>query len=299
MKSLVLFCLLGMVLPRLAAAEEGTLVGILENLSPPEQKALETNYGIKGDAAIRVAFWKTESGWQAFDYPAGTLELLHTANRLLPKEVTWTIAFDGKARGSLTGATPGRWELYADIGRQWPVTGETIPRFGKPSERFASSLGEGHKVYRPLVLVSKPLAADPDGWKTAPLTGTDLGAARARFRAKITSENKELRYRDDDIKLVSAYRSEAGMKAFALQLDPKLNHDDGPPDSEWMNHWFLSDGHEPSSFLGRGLTLIDAGDYDGDGHSELIFMKSEENYDGYVLWDPEHPGTVEIGWSYH
>ena len=44
---------------------------------------------------------------------------------------------------------------------------------------------------------------------------------------------------------------------------------------------------------------IDAGDYDNDGHSELIFAKPGYNYDGYVLYDDDLRHPVEFGWSYH
>ncbi len=296
---LVVLGLIGVLLPRLGRADDGIEIGILESLSPPEQKQLEANYGITGDAVIRMAFRKIENRWQAFENNADTPETLRTAARLFPQKLTWTVAFDGKARGSITGLTPEAWKFYADFGRQFPVPGQAIPRFGKPDERFASLPAEGNKVYRPLVLVSRPFAADPDGWKPARLAGKDLVKARAPFRAQVATESKDLRYIDDDIEVVSVYRSQGGRIAFALRINPALSHEDGPPDTEWTTHWFISDGLDNTEFLGRGLTLIDAGDYDGDGHSELIFMRSDENYDGYALWDPRQAGIVEFGWTYH
>lgn len=50
-------------------------------------------------------------------------------------------------------------------------------------------------------------------------------------------------------------------------------------------------------FLGGGLALIDAGDDDGDGQSELGFAKSGYNDDGYVLFSDDFRAAAESGWS--
>jgi len=64
-------------------------------------------------------------------------------------------------------------------------------------------------------------------------------------------------------------------------------------------HWFAIEGTGAPRFLDRDLTLIDAGDYDGGGHSELIFAKGGYNYDGYVLYDGDLRHAVEFGWNQH
>jgi hypothetical protein len=50
---------------------------------------------------------------------------------------------------------------------------------------------------------------------------------------------------------------------------------------------------------GNELLLIDAGDYDGNGRSELVFRKSSYDYDGYVIYFDDFAKSAEFGWTYH
>jgi len=47
------------------------------------------------------------------------------------------------------------------------------------------------------------------------------------------------------------------------------------------------------------IMLVDAGDYDGDGDSEVIFWVSRYNHDGYVLFYKQLSRFVEFSWGYH
>ena len=51
--------------------------------------------------------------------------------------------------------------------------------------------------------------------------------------------------------------------------------------------------------IGGDLTLLDTGDYDGDGASEVIFQSSGYNRDGYILFHPRDGSKQEFHWSYH
>jgi hypothetical protein len=53
-------------------------------------------------------------------------------------------------------------------------------------------------------------------------------------------------------------------------------------------------------YIGQGLELVDAGDYDMDGHSELLFWSSAYNRDGYVLFPSNLAATpTTFQWNYH
>jgi hypothetical protein len=86
---------------------------------------------------------------------------------------------------------------------------------------------------------------------------------------------------------------------FGLELSKSVPQADELPGPERQAHWFAGDTPQTLKFLGSGLALIDAGDYDGDGHSELVFAKSGYNHDGYVLFSDDLAHSAEFGWSYH
>ena len=154
-------------------------------------------------------------------------------------------------------------------------------------------------AHRPLVLVTRPDTGDPDEWKPAKLDDAWRAAGIASFRAEVKPAASDLRLRDKDVKLVKAYRAKSGRVLFALELSKTVPHADQVPGPEWQTHWFAGDTPQALKFLGGGLALIDAGDYDGDGRSELIFAKSGYNYDGYVLFSDDFRAAAESGWSYH
>ena len=66
---------------------------------------------------------------------------------------------------------------------------------------------------------------------------------------------------------------------------------------QYENHWFVMSANP--KHLGDGMDLLDAGDYDGDGHSEMIFWTSGENRDGYVLVYDDFAKRAEFYWHYH
>ena len=53
------------------------------------------------------------------------------------------------------------------------------------------------------------------------------------------------------------------------------------------------------NWIGNGLTLLDTGDYTGEGTSEILFQYDGYNRDGYVLLDPRDDSKNEFAWSYH
>jgi hypothetical protein len=106
------------------------------------------------------------------------------------------------------------------------------------------------------------------------------------------------RYTARDLVVRSAYRNARGRQIIALALRSSLEGCDAYGlDPQYQNHWFSMDS--VPKHLGDGLDLLDAGDYDGDGHSELIFWMSGEDLDGYVLVYDDLSKRVEFSWNYH
>ena len=83
-------------------------------------------------------------------------------------------------------------------------------------------------------------------------------------------------------------------------MELRTNHTcEDIPGEEWEEPvWFLlHDG--TAKYIGRSLTLVDAGDYDGDGTSEVVFQYSGYNRGGYVLLHDHLTQVAQFTWSYH
>jgi hypothetical protein len=313
----VLAPVLAFATPALAGGED-TIVGILESLSPGSAAELQRSYGTTVSAEVRVAFAKRDGKWVAYRSDVGDLEELNAARRSFPESVTWTITFDGKSRGRLESALPDRWLYYAHIGVQLIRPNSAVPRFGKPTADF-EPFGADTPVYRPVVLVSQPQASqlqtsqlqtsqlqtsqlrvhDPQKWKPAKLGNGDLRRVLADFRRQVRTESSGVEFSDGDVRPDKVYRSAAGEVLFALAIRGPKPPADGPPGPAWSPHWFVANGAEPIRFLGSEMALIDAGDYDNDGQSEVVFLKVSYNFTGYMLFFDDFRQSVEFGWSYH
>jgi hypothetical protein len=71
-----------------------------------------------------------------------------------------------------------------------------------------------------------------------------------------------------------------------------------PGDPGWATHTFFLSG-DGVRYLGSGLSLVDAGDYDADGAAEVLFWSTGYNDDGYVLFYDGLSRHAEFFWSYH
>src|SRR5258708_11648386 len=279
------------------AVDDDIFVGILESLSPGRAQELRRSYGSTAVADVRVAFVKRAGHWQAFPSDFGDLAELKTASRSFPQRVGWTIAFDGKPRGRVESELPEQWLAHRDVGVELIISAGKLPRFGPPA---AEEPFDGHgPVYRPLVLVSQPYAGDPAQWKPTKLDNGYLERALPDFRLKVSTSDASLTFKDRDVRAVKAYRSNAGEVLFALAIRGIKPPVAEVPSSAWTPHWFVADGADPIRFLGSGLTLIDAGDYDNDGRSETIFLKADYDFTGYVLSFDAFPHSPEFAFHYH
>jgi hypothetical protein len=231
---------------------------------------------------------KKRSGeWRAFRSDFGDVNELGTAMQDFPKQIEWTIAFSGKALGHVESSMPASWPSYSEVGVQLLPAHQDMPHQGRPSpeyQRWASD----EPLYRPLVLVSQPHVIDPDQWKPIKLASSYPKAAVPELRKRIKEEDSNLKFSDRDVQAASACSSNEGRVVFALTA-PSLRG----------LHWFVADTRSSVRFLGSELVYLDAGDYDVDGHSEIIFKKSGYNQDGYVLFSADFRHSAEFSWSSH
>ena len=247
---------------------------------------------------VRIVFQFLNGRWSAMPHEADDEEALAKLSKRYPAKVSWTVAFGGRKVGTVDSFERS-YSTYGQVGTENLTPDSAPPEITDDAEAFATWLGVSQ--FRPLVAVSRPNYADPDHWKPfhpPPELGTQAHAAFRKAIPVLRCEDLEVPYADDDIVLLDkGYRSDGGDSLLALRATPSNDRCESNEDA-WDSAWFLL-AHGIFHFVGAGLTLLDAGDYDGDGISEIVFQTSGYNRDGYVLYHPGKKTKVEFGWSYH
>ena len=274
------------------------LVGILED--NPGHYSGDQHY-----RDIRVVFRKEGAAWFAFPSDCPDQNCLKTIAAKFPEQVNWTVSFDGKQAGRVVGKTPLSFDFYSTVGQQAIVGSTAPPTIGKPSAAFAGFLGE--PVYRPLVAVSEPNYQDPEDWKPTQLSTVTIAAVRKAFRnrfpkaANCSRQDIERRkpwpYTDANILVNKAYSSNRHWLIAEVELSG--DECDGPPDEAFGSQWFVITPEQQVRFLDSDMWLVDAGDYDNDGKSELVFSIHEYNRGGYKLFYDDFRRSATFKFSYH
>jgi len=254
---------------------------------------------------IMPAFEKNESGWQSI-------------KSFAPPQMNWTIAFDGKNLGAVESRSENEADqLNSESSRakQSILTPfSKIPSVGNPSTKFAGVYGFGPaKFRRPLVAVSKPYFKDPDNWKRTALPDEVASVVRAGFRRQFPHVDRcsdeeiaerDWKFPDSAIKIRAAYASNKNSFLVATHLDAGNcgwgGHPDDPLDS-FVDQWFFVGKDRATQRIGGFDELLDAGDYDNNGHSELIFFSlRSETSDAYDLVygdDFEHKAELVVRYN--
>lgn len=275
-------------------ASRGKLyLGVLDDA---REEMVNWKPGVAHERVVRPIFEKTASGWKEFD------------NSSLPPNMIWTVAFDGKNLGTVK-TQAGSYGFTAIQKILTPQSG--IPSVGVPSQQFAGLLGDGGqtKFRRPLIVVSKPYFHDPDGWKRAKVSDEIALLVRNAFRHEYPHvdrcKDEEILQRDwkvpdSALSFPIAYRSNKGSFLVEASLDAGNCGYISEPDEPESEPWFFVSSDGSVRRIGSFLTLLDAGDYDSDGSSEVVFVLSQgENTDGFVLFDGNFEKRVTLTWHYH
>jgi hypothetical protein len=281
------------------AVAQSPIIGVLEDV--PGVYAGQANA-----REVRVVFEKVDHRWIAFPSNCPDQNCLKSVSLKYPRQVTWNIGFDGRLLGQATGQTPNGFDFYSHVGLQKITTGTPIPTVGQRSEEFGGYIGAS--VYRPLVASSEPYFNDPDKWKASQLTPAETQLFRRQFRQKFPKLCKSgedetkleaFLFRDEDIQAVKAYTSRKGWKMARLHLEGASACDDGEAGFQIDDPWFAVDPRDRVDYLGSGMWLVDAGDYDNNGNSELVFSIDRDNRGGYLLFYDDFSHRAVFEFSYH
>jgi hypothetical protein len=277
-------------------------VGILDDA---REEMVNWKPGVAHERLIRPAFEKSCSGWHEI------------TSESVPPDTTWTVAFDGREIGTVrgqaetTGSEPTeRNSGYLTLVQKIPAAAGAIPSVGVPSEVYAPMAIGPTKGRRPLVVVSAQNFSDPDGWKRVPRSPAAIAklvrlAFRRDFPQVVRCEGEEIvekswKFPDTSLSLPVAYASNKNSFLVETRLDSgDCGYVDDPNDP-LSDPWFFVSADGNVRRIGSFMTLLDAGDYDNDGRSELVFMVNQpEDTDGFVLFDADLRKQGSLLWSYH
>lgn len=274
-----------LIFPLNAHSGDPIFLGVLENY-------LENNSEEK--FAVRFGFEKNDKEWKVLSD--------------ISSEINWTIAFDGQKKGELISSPYKNPKFIADKGRQEVKNKKAIPKVGNKSLAFSG--WPSNKIFRPLVAISRPNFRDPDKWKpVSNLDKTLMSDVLKEFHNKISNVKncahaedeatsaKPWRYSDNDIKVIKIYGSNKNWKLIGLQLTGYKC--DGIAEEGFYTQWFSISPEKKISFISNGMELVDAGDYDADGQSEVLFFKSGYNRDGYLILYENLSKSAEFEYSFH
>jgi len=254
--------------------------------------------GIAQERVIRPAFEKTASGWKRVD------------SWSLADHMNWTVAFDGRNLGKVDSQADHEGAFHLTPAQRILTVASAVPTVGSPSQAFAGIKGIGPtKFRRPLVAVSQPNFHDPDGWKRTKLTDEVVASLRKAFRREYPHVDRckdeqtvedNWAFPDSALTFPVAYASNKS----SFLVEASLNAGDcgwvDEPDDPESEPWFFVSGSGTIRRVGSFMSLLDAGDYDNDGKSEVIFFLSQgENTDGFILFDASFENQVSLVWHYH
>jgi len=104
-------------------------------------------------------------------------------------------------------------------------------------------------------------------------------------------------YHDEQITFTHIYSSRE--RWFLAQAALTPYRCDGPPDDEFVDQWFAISPSKKIKFLGKAMWLVDAGDYDNDGKSEIVFSIAGYNRGGYELFYDAFDKRATFEFNYH
>ena len=289
-----------LILAGLAQSRSGpsVILGVVEDLpgnyaDAPRQRS------------VRVVFKKAGSDWQQYPSDCPDQPCLKNVMAEYPAEVTWTLALDGKQLGQISSRNPAKLEFYSSAGQQEITSGGPLPTVGKRSKEFGTFLTD--EAYRPLVAVSRPYFKDPDGWKAGHLSAPQLALVHQQFRKQFPklcrldekgeSGVRPYAYRDQDVKPGKVYGSRNGW--FIAELHVNAYDCDDERGYPLDNQWFAIGPQRSARYLDEGMWLVDAGDYDNDGKSELLFCIDQYNRGGYKLFYDDFNKRAVFQFHYH
>ncbi len=196
----------------------------------------------------------------------------------LPKAFSWDVCFGGRAEGQLTAML----EKENEAGAKPPYLLRPEDRAPWRTKRSADYAGWlATPVYKPILLKSSLSSScvDPYKWRqaTADKSRPHLKQMIDELNKKMASPESEADFYQFNEKDVRIHRTWASVKhglIVSIQTLPKSR----------KTETFRVLPSKEIHYLGSDMMLVDAGDFDGDGETEMLFKRHTESQDIYDLY---------------
>lgn len=260
--------------------------------------------GLPSRFVVRMVFQNSTGNWRSTNPDCEDEACLASSAGTWPPTAAWTVVNAGAIVGRVTGTTPNAWTRYADVGVQEIARTADIPKVGAPTKGWSDA---DIDLQRPLAAISIPKASDPEAWKEAPLSAEALAALRSAFITQFDDvqnceanggDLKPMKYKAADIVLSAARVSNRDWRIATAQLTGYRC--DGPLEgAAFAPQAFAISPDGKVRYLGEGLKLVDAGDFDGNGQSELLYAIQRGNAGGYELYSNDFADRATFAFNYH
>tara|TARA_Y100000589_G_C27144695_1_gene626289 strand:- start:788 stop:1693 length:906 start_codon:yes stop_codon:yes gene_type:complete len=233
---------------------------------------------------------------------------------LYPSQKKWIIAFDGRNIGSFSSnmaplkykAVP--WTFPRDA---YHIPNKVdLPTIGSPSMEFSGWVGYAQP--RPLVTVTDTNYSDPEQWKPFKPNRNEITELASLYEKHF--KNMEFGWVDtvihSKLEFGKSYISSESNKLLQFGILDSVNGKEYLSNRIWIyksNSGEIIDLSKAIDFPFKGhgdseisnLYLVDAGDYDNDGYSEVVFWIDRYNGNGYALFYNNFSSHVSFEWNYH
>jgi hypothetical protein len=315
--SRALACLSGLLLVAVAAATAtpacaqtpAQVVALVEEIEPsPDDPA---GSGRPLVTQVRAAFARDGTGWVPVCATAGAGD---ERPACLEDGIVGAKRWVLVRRGARTGEI--RTDGWYDTRRLRTVGVLRLASAAPGGERSIDFAGmDDVAVRRPVVALAAPREGVPGGWRDAPVRRTDIEAAVKLFAPVMPKlpgctpdAPTDTALAIEHFRPIGGLASSAGERVYGVRIDPaRRAHCPGAAGVEWSDFWLYAKGTDAPQLLSFGplgeaatrSTLVDIGDWDGDGKVDAVFWHAVPGEDGYVLVWGGFDNLVRAMRSYH